>query len=251
MDGDGSDKDSDSLVLSSNHREKREALLKWLEEKLASKGFNVSRDAVVKGSIVKHRFDILAEQEVIPGLRLRLGILVVGDREVDENIVERLIAWREELFIDKIAIVPMKGVKPEALEIASRYGIDLITPDWGIISAMGIEREVAEGIAKTYSYIEPVLDAGRVVELVKKELRHQLFRRPKVELSGLTLVYLPLVVADVKSSRVDEASGEVEILTGRVVVDGIRGFAIRSKNSSIGVDEDIGNIVERSAGDCY
>ncbi|ADM27171.1 hypothetical protein Igag_0325 [Ignisphaera aggregans DSM 17230] len=224
----------------------KDVLLSWIEEELKKKGYTVVRDYVVESSGVKHRFDLLAEQEAIPGLKISIGVIFVNSNQriIDVDVVERYIAWRETLPIDSIVLVTTKNVSPEARELASRYGIDLIVISEDTISKLVMERKGLAKMLEGYYYIKPRIDADYVIKYVEASHKSIFFKKPKVKISNIALVYIPLVVGNIEMSRAGVVAEEIEIVKGKVVVDGIHGYVVTRHNNALAIYEDIGSLVE-------
>jgi len=224
----------------------KELVIVWLENEFKKRGYTVVRDYVVESGGVRHRFDLLAEQEVVPGLRIVVGVVFVnnGSRSsIDADVVERYIAWKELLPLDSVTLVTTGEVAPEAMELAARFGIDIVVVGEDLLSRLRSEIRIPEAL-EGYYHIKPVLDLRRVVEFAEEGSEFLFLRKPKVRASGVSLVYVPLIVGEVEASRSGTAGEEIEIFRGKIVVDGVRGYLISLSGNTIDVNEDVGNLLE-------
>jgi len=221
-------------------------VIAWLENEFRKRGYTVVRDYVVESGGVRHRFDLLAEQEVVPGLRIVVGVVFVnnGSRSsIDADVVERYIAWKELLPLDSVTLVTTGEVTPEALELAARFGIDIVVVGEDLLSRLRSEIRVPEAL-EGYYHVKPVLDLRRVVGFAEEGSEFLFLRKPKARASGVGLVYVPLIVGEVEMSRSGAAGEEIEIFRGKIVVDGVRGHLISLSGNTIDVNEDVGNLLE-------
>jgi len=224
----------------------KELVVAWLENEFRKRGYTVVRDYVVESGGVKHRFDLLAEQEVVPGLRIVVGVVFVnsGSRSsIDADVVERYIAWKELLPLDSVTLVTTGEVTPEAMELAARFGIDIVVIGEDLLSRLRSEIRVPEAL-EGYYHVKPVLDLRRVVEFAEEGSEFLFLRKPKARASGVSLVYVPLIVGEVEMGRSGTAGEEIEIFRGKIVVDGVRGYLISLSGNTIDVNEDVGNLLE-------
>jgi len=226
--------------------EVKELVVAWLENEFRKRGYTVVRDYVVESGGVKHKFDLLAEQEVVPGLRIVVGVVFVnsGSRgSIDVDVVERYIAWKELLPLDSVTLVTTGDVTPEALELAARFGIDIVVVGEELLSKLRSETRAPE-VLEGYYHVKPVLDLRRVVEFAEGGSEFLFLRKPKARASGVSLVYVPLIVGEVEMERSGAAGEEIEIFRGKIVVDGVRGYLISLSGNTIDVNEDVGNLLE-------
>jgi len=231
-----------------SHRagELKELVFAWLGNEFRKRGYTVVRDYVVESGGVKHRFDLLAEQEVVPGLRIVVGVVFVnnGSRgSINADVVERYIAWKELLPLDSVTLVTMGEVTPEAMELAARFGIDIVVVGEDLLSRLRSEIRVPEAL-EGYYHVKHVLDLRRVVEFAEEGSEFLFLRKSKTRASSVGLVYVPLIVGEVEVSRSGAASEEIEIFRGKIVVDGVRGYLISLSGNTIDVNEDVGNLLE-------
>lgn len=222
----------------------KEVLISWIEHILRCKGFTTFRDQIIEGAGIGHKFDLIAEQEVVPNLEIRLGIIVHGTSQVSVDDIEKLIAWREELPIDKVAIVTLGNVDPKALELAMRYGIDIVIPEEGFFSRLSSAVEGGYELSKLCRYVVPKLSIDDVIKYVINRFKHGFFRRVKAELERVALTYLPLIVAHVEVSKAGSISEEIELIEGEVVIDGILGYIVKRENGRLVLYEELGSIIK-------
>jgi len=226
--------------------ELKELVIAWLEDEFRKRGYTVVRDYVVESGGVRHRFDLLAEQEVVPGLKIVVGVVFVNNESrgsIDADVVERYIAWKELLPLDSVTLVTTGEVTPEAMELAARFGIDIVVVDEDLLSKLRSEIRIPEAL-EGYYHVNPVLDLRRVVEFAEEGSEFLFLRKPKARASGVGLVYVPLIVGEVEMERSGVAGEEIEIFRGKIVVDGVRGYLISLSGNTVDVNEDVGNLLE-------
>ncbi len=210
----------------------------WIERILeeAEKKFRVSRRTMVRGNGVEHEFDVVGELEIFPGIDIKLGFLVF-DRVVTLDDVEKFIAWRQELPVDKIIIVALKGAEPDAMGLAEKYGLRIVMPPEEILyEAM---RKTYEDMYRkeisAYLHLEPQIGLKEVLDFVKSSRRFLKRLKPKT----VTLVYLPILRMKVKIPILEVTSSSIEYETGNLLVCGLRGYIVKFEENRIALTLDI------------
>ncbi len=216
-------------------------ILSWIALRLNKMGFEVKRKYIIEGEGgVHHTLDLLASASPIPGLEIRIGF-VVHRGILTVNDVERFIAWRNELPVDKIALITLSDIEPEAYELAKHYGIDIIRP----------VEELKLDLSKVKSYrffveeyFEPKVSVKDAIELMKKAGHSILRRRRKI--TSCALVYLPLIVVEAQISETDPLKTETRLVSTKLVFDGVQGYLVIREGETIGIDEVLGKFSDLS-----
>jgi len=222
-------------------RNMKETVISWLESKLREKGFEVRRDVVVEGEGVRHLLDIIAELRPLPNVTITLGIIIL-DKEVRIEDVEKLMGWKEELPLTKLVIVPLSGIDSYAHTLAVKHGIDIVTLPEDVF------REIGLGKVVTYSllcrHIEPVVSVDRIVDKVYEKIKPSIFRRSKGHVERIALMFIPLIESRVELVKSSVVTGEVEVVEGSAVFDGIHGYIVGSRNNSLDIYKEYGSFVD-------
>jgi len=206
---------SDSKLESSY---KREVVLNWVERILKSKGFNVVKDWVIESDGVSHRFDLFAEYDPIPGLKVLIGFIVAME-PVNVELVEKIIGWITEFKRLKITILALNDVESEAETLASHYGIDIVRIPEEVLKNYRVER-----IEPNIYHVKPKVKIEEVIEEIRDEFKpgsRRVFRK-------ICIVYYPLLVFKVKLPVVNIDLDEASIIESDIVFDGIHGCLITS-----------------------
>ena len=215
-------------------------ILSWITLRLNKMGFEVKRKYIIEGEGgVHHTLDLLALASPIPGLEIRIGFVV--HREIlTINDVERFIAWRNELPVDKIALIVLSDIDPEAYELAKHYGIDIIRP----VEELKLDLSKAKSY-KFFSeeYFKPKINVNDAIELMKKG--HSILRRRR-KISSCALVYLPLIVIEAQISETDPFKTETRLVNTKLVFDGVQGYLVTREGETIGIDEVLGKFSDLS-----
>ncbi len=229
----------------SSHRNGSEYIKTWIISRLKSLGFEVHTNYPITGEgHVSHVFDIIAEFSPLPNTMFRIGFILFKNN-IDIGVIERFIAWKSELPLDKIVIVALGSIEPEAFELAKRYGIDIIRPIEDLNLSEGILKE-----GKLYDeyHIEPVVGLTDALEIFKsKSGKTSILRRNKSRLLYYSLVFAPLVVLDIHLAEKNIVKEEVSIVEEKLVFDGIEGYAVVKEGFSIGIDEVLGKFSDLSS----
>ena len=218
-----------------------EYVISWIAVKLSRMGFEVKRKYIIEGEGgVHHEVDILATLTPIPGLAVRIGF-VVHKGHLTVSDVERYIAWRNELPLDKIALIVLGDIEPDALELAKHYGIDIIRP----VEELKIDLDKVKGY-KLYNeeYIEPRLGLLDAVELLRK-VRYSILRRHR-KVVKCALVYLPIMIIEAQVSEKDPIKDETRLVNIKLAFDGLQGYLIVRDGETIGVEEVLGRFSDIS-----
>ncbi len=226
------------------HRNGYEYVRTWIISRLKSQGFSIHTNYPVLGEgRVSHIFDIVAEFAPIPGALLRIGFILIRDN-INLDTVEKYIAWKSELPLDKIVIVALKEVDSEAFELAKRYGIDIVRPT----EDLNIDKSIwsKERFYEEY-HIEPVIGPEQALKIFyKKTNKSSILRRNKSRITHYTLIFVPLVVLDIHIAEKDIVREEVSVVKGKLVFDGLEGYAVVKEGFSIGLDEVLGKFSDFS-----
>jgi len=207
----------------------REAVLAWIERELRRRGFEVRRDAVVEHEGFRHRVDLLAETTLLGSVRLSIAFLVFEHR-VDVEAIERAIAWKDVLGLDKVVAVAIAGTDGEVAALAHRKGIDLV-----FIPEHIAEKVSAAPIPEAACiHVEPLASLSDALRELEDIARGGILRRGRSRLAQVALLYLPIAMY-----RVEMRSGEGEVVEGVVSIDGYRGYPVyrRGKSLEIGAEE--------------
>lgn len=218
-----------------------EYVTSWIAARLSRMGFEVKRKYIIEGEGgVHHELDILATLSPIPGLMIRIGF-VVHKEVLTVNDVEKYIAWRNELPLDKIALIVIGDIEPDAYELAKHYGIDVIRP----VEELRIDLEKVKGY-KLYreEYIEPRVSAREALELLQRA-RHSILRRHR-KVTACVLVYLPIIVIEAQISEKDPLKTETRLVNVNLAFDGVQGYLIIREGDTIGVEEVLGRFSDLS-----
>lgn len=218
-----------------------EYVISWIAVKLSRMGFEVKRKYIIEGEGgVHHELDILATLTPIPGLVVRIGFVVHKDL-LTVNDVERYIAWRNELPLDKIALIALDDIEPDALELAKHYGIDIIRA----VEELKIDLDKVKGY-KLYSeeYIEPKLSLRDAIELLRKT-KYSILRRHR-KVVKCALVYLPIIIIEAQVSEKDPIKDETKLVNIKLAFDGLQGYLIVRDGETIGVEEVLGRFSDIS-----
>lgn len=218
-----------------------EYVVSWIAVRLSRMGFEVKRKYIIEGEGgVHHEVDILATLTPIPGLVVRIGF-VVHKGLLTVNDVERYIAWGNELPLDKIALIVLGDIEPDALELAKHYGIDIIRA----LEELKIDLDKVKGY-KLYNeeYIEPRLGLQDAVKLLRKAKYSILHRHRKVV--KCALVYLPIIIIEAQVSEKDPIKDEIKLVNIKLAFDGLQGYLIVRDGETIGVEEVLGRFSDIS-----
>ncbi len=231
--------------LNTEHRNGSEYVKTWIISRLKSLGFNVHTNYPIAGEgHVSHVFDIIAEFSPLPNTVIRIGFILLRNN-VDIDVIEKYIAWKSELPLDKIIIVSLGRIEPEAFELAKRYNIDLVRP----IEDLNINRDILrEGKFYDEYHIEPVIGLDEALNILKsKSGKTSILRRNKSKLLYYSLVFIPLVVLRVQLAEKNIVKEEVSIVEEKLVFDGLEGYAVVKEGFSIGIDEVLGKFSDISS----
>ncbi len=235
----------ESLRNTSGHkRDGVEYVKAWIISRLKTRGFNVRVNYPVIGEgHVSHVFDVVAELSPLPNTVFKIGIVLLKD-DIIVDIIEKYIAWRSELPLDKIIIVALGNVESEAFELAKRYNIDIVRPveDLNINGNM-----LREGRFYEEYHVEPIIGLKEALNIFKTRFnKASILRRNKSKLLYYALVYVPLVVLDIDIAEKNLVKEEVSIVERKLIFDGVEGYAIIGEGSSIGIDEILGKFSDLS-----
>ncbi len=234
-----------NLDHSSSHRNGSEYIRTWIASRLKSLGFDVHTNYPIAGEgHISHVFDIIAEFSPLPNTIFRMGFILLKNN-IDIDVIEKYIAWKSELPLDKIIIVALGNIEPEAFELAKRYNIDIIRPVEDLNLNKGILKE-----GKLYDeyHIEPVVGTKDALKIFKsKSSKTSILRRNKSKLLYYSLVFAPLVVLDIHLAEKNIVKEEVSIVEEKLVFDGLEGYAIVKEGFSIGIDEVLGKFSDLSS----
>ncbi|RLG81771.1 MAG: hypothetical protein DRO09_01645 [Thermoprotei archaeon] len=191
---------------------------------------------------VEHVIDLLAEGELIPGIRLRLAFITHPGR-IGVNDIEWYAAKKALLpSIDKFVVIAAKGVDVEALELGSKLGI-------GIIRYPEFERVAPLLVGPANRYFSKVFikPKARCEDVVAKSLKFEkpgIFSKRRCRLDGFTLAFIPLIRVDARFTVEELEGSSVLIEEASLVFDGVRGYCVVRKGDSIGIDEAMGSFTE-------
>ncbi len=226
------------------HRDRYEYVKTWIISRLKSQGFNIHTNYPILGEgRVSHIFDIVAEFTPIPGSLIRIGFILIKDN-IDLDIAEKYIAWKSELPLDKIVIIALGSVDSEAFELAKRYSIDIVRP----IEDLNIDKSIwnREKFYDEY-HIEPVVGLEQALKIFsKKTNKTSILRRSRSRITHYALVFVPLIVLDIHIAEKDIVREEVSVVEGKLVFDGLEGYAVVKEGFSIGLDEILGRFSDFS-----
>ena len=226
------------------HRDGYEYVKTWIISRLKSQGFSIHTNYPILGEgHVSHIFDIVAESTPIPGTLLRVGFILIRNN-IDLDAMEKYIAWKSELPLDKIVIVALGGVDSEAFELAKRYGIDVVRPT----EDLKIDKSIwsKEKFYDEY-HVEPVIGLEQALKIFsKKTNKTSILRRSKSRITHYALIFIPLVVLDTRIVEKDIVREEISVVEGKLVFDGLEGYAVVKEGFSIGIDEVLGKFSDFS-----
>ena len=222
-------------------RNMKENVISWLESKLREKGFEVKRDVVVEGEGVRHLLDIIAELRPLPNVTISLGIIIL-DKKVRIEDVEKLMGWKEELPLTKLVIVPLSGIDGYAHTLAVKHGIDIAVLPENIVKDIGLGKVV--GRAPLCRHVEPVVSVDKIMYKVYEKIKPSIFRRSRGHIERIALMFIPLIESRVELVKSSSVTGEVEVVEGSAVFDGIHGYIVGSRNNSLDVCKEYGSFVD-------
>ncbi len=238
-------RENKNIVRNSNHRNGSKYVKTWIISRLKSIGFDVHTNYPIAGEgHISHVFDIIAEFSPLPNMIFRIGFILLKNN-IDIDVIEKYIAWKSELPLDKIVIVALGSIEPEAFELAKRYNIDIIRPVEDLNLSKGILKE-----GKLYDeyHIEPIVGFRDALEIFKsKSSKTSILRRNKSKLLYYSLVFVPLVVLDIHLAEKNIVKEEVSIVEEKLVFDGLEGYAVVKEGFSIGLDEVLGKFSDLSS----
>ncbi len=220
----------------------KEIVIAWLESKLREKGFEVKRGMVVEGEGIKHVLDLVAEMHPLPSITISIGIIVL-DREARVDDVEKLMGWKEELPLTKFVIVPLGGIDGSAYALALKHGIDVVVLPEDMLKGIELSKIISHEI-KLCRHIEPVVPVDRVVEKLRDRVKPSFFKRSRGHIKKLVLIFVPLIESRIEVAKTDVMTGEVEVLEGKTVFDGLHGYAVRGCNGSVDVYREYGSFTD-------
>ncbi len=220
----------------------KEIVIAWLESKLREKGFEVKRGMVVEGEGIKHTLDLVAEMHPLPNVTISIGIIVL-DREARVDDVEKLMGWKEELPLTKFVIVPLGGIDGSAYALALKHGIDVVVLPEDMLRGIELSKIISHEI-KLCRHIEPVVPVDRIAEELRDKVKPSFFKRTKGHVEKLVLIFVPLIESRVEVAKTDVMTGEVEVLEGKAVFDGLHGYAVRGRNGSIDIHREYGSFTD-------
>ncbi len=218
----------------------RRAVIEWFISELKKKNYDeIHRDYIIEGDGVRHKLDIYAVQHIHSNLKVAIGIVVM-DKDVKVEDIEKYIAWKEELPVDKIAIVALRSVDEQVYKLAPKYGIDIIVPSEELLRSISLP----EHLTGYVRHIEPKIEWNSILSEVREKLRPGLFRKSKWIIEGYTLAYIPVIEARIVVEKRSAVTEELELIEGTLVFDAVEGYLLRVRNGCISVDKDFGSIKE-------
>jgi len=209
---------------------------------LERKGYTTHRHYVVEGvGGIKHVVDVFAEKEPLPRTRVRIAIWIHQGRLTKDN-VETYIARKALLPVDKVIVVVLKDVEPEAYALAHNFDIDVLS----LSEDLKFTPEAVEKGVFRELHIHPSIDYEHALGILKGKIRPGLFRKRICKPEGYARVYLPLVSisAEIPVRRYGEEELTVEETT--LTFDGVEGYAVVPSNGTIGIEESMGSFSEIS-----
>ncbi|HIP56685.1 MAG TPA: hypothetical protein EYH02_01230 [Ignisphaera aggregans] len=219
----------------------KEIVTSWIESKLKEKGFEVKRDVLVEGEGVRHLIDIIAELRPLPNVTITLGVIVL-DKEVKIEDVEKLMGWKEELPLTKLVIVPLRGVDSYAHTLAVKHGIDIAMLPEDVVREIGLGKVFTRSLL--CRHIEPVVSVDKILGKISEKIRPSIFRRSKGYVERIALMFIPLIESRVELVKSSTVTGEVEVVEGSAVFDGIHGYIVSSRDNVIDIRKEYGSFAE-------
>ncbi len=210
----------------------RDAVVSWIESELRKMGFEVSRNAIVEREGFRHRLDVLAQATLLGSVRLRIGFIVF-ERKVDVEALEKAIAWRDVLGLDKIVAVAIAGSEKEVAALALKKGVDLLYVPEHIAEKLEVPSTQA-----LCAHIEPAASLEEARERLASIARGGLFKKSRPSITRVVTMFLPIAMLRVEVQGVEEG----EVVEGVVSVDGVKGFPVRRKGSGIAISVDEGSL---------
>jgi len=220
----------------------KEKVVSWLENTLRVKGFEVKRSVRVEGSGISHAVNLLAEIDPLPDVKLSIGVIVL-DKPLSIDEVEKFIGWKSELPLTKLVLVPLTDIDGVAYTLALKHGIDVVIPSEDFLSSIQATKAVYKEIVAC-KHIEPVIDFDSVYEKIRDKLKSSIFRRTQAKLEKLVLVFIPLTENLIEVAKIDGVGGGVEIVEGKTLFEALAGYSVRSRNGGIDIHEDYGSFAD-------
>lgn len=209
---------------------------------LERKGYTTHRHYVVEGvGGIKHVVDVFAEKEPLPRTRVRIAIWIHQGRLTKDN-VETYIARKALLPVDKVIVVVLKDVEPEAYALAHNFDIDVLSLSEDLkFTPEAVERGVFREL-----HIHPSIDYEHALGILKDKIRPGLFRKRICKPEGYARVYLPLVSISVEIPVRRYGEEELTVEETTLTFDGVEGYAVVPSNGTIGIEESMGSFSEIS-----
>lgn len=213
----------------------RDVVIAWVSSELRKKGFDVRRNALIECGGFSHRFDVLAETTVLENVRIRVGVVLL-DKRVGVDDVEKAIAWRDVLGVDKVIFVALDGVEEGVAPLAMRRGIAVVTVPENLLRSGTASGPELVGRAP-WLHIEPVADLGTVVGIVERIARGGFVRRHGVSVASIALLFVPVIEV-----RIEVGAGSGKVVEGVVTVEGVKGYFVKPRNRGVEIDVDSGSL---------
>ncbi|MET1160641.1 MAG: hypothetical protein ABWW65_06745, partial [Thermoprotei archaeon] len=211
----------------------------WLKRELVKQGYRVSQNVLLDSEGIKHKFDLIAEKEILPGIKIRLGFILVSDK-VNVELVEKLLGWFDEYRSLKIIIIALDNVDPQAHLLATRYGIDILKPPYEVFAKTPTYEETHEKVL----FIKPIVDVNYIIKFVKDKTKPSLLRPTKCVLEKLALVFYPLIKLSIELPISEEIRGSAEVIEGDLLIDGVNGFFAKINAYGLRIIRDYKSILE-------
>lgn len=216
----------------------KDAISSWIEAEIKRRGLSVKRNVTVEGRGIEYQFDLIGEINILPGASVNIGFIIF-DKDIGIDDVAKIIGLKEALPIEKIVVVAVGSISSEAYELALSHGISVVVlqKDTTKMIEYQLQQYLLSGM---YRYIEPIVAVEEIVKKLYDRVRHSIFRKPRCRIEKLVLVYVPLIEYRIEIPHRDTSSGEVEVLEGKAVFDGVRGYAVYKRNNGMSIDVEQG-----------
>jgi len=223
------DRDLDNIV----------AVIAWMLER---EGYNTRRHYVIEGAAgIKHVVDILAEKEPLPRAHVRIAIWVhKGKLTVDS--IEAYIARKTLLPVDKVVVIVLGDIEPDAYSLARSFDIDVLnfSKDLAMLKEMrrrGVFREL---------FVQPMVEEQEAVKILRSKVKPGFFRRRVCRPEGYAAVYIPLVVIELEMPIRRYGEEEITLEEVALAFDGVAGYVLVASNGSIDIEESMGSFSDIS-----
>jgi len=223
--------------LSSSKPSLRELVISWVGSELRKRGFDVRKNATIECGGVSHRFDVLAETTILENVRIRVGVVLL-DKRLSVEDVEKAIAWRDVLGVDKVIFVALEGVENGAAALAMRRGVSVVmVPENLLKPEPASQRDMLS--QAPWLHVEPLSNVGEAVELLERIARGGFVRRHGVSIASVALLFIPVIELQIE---VGAEGGEV--VEGVVTIEGLRGYFFKPRNRGVEIDVESGTVAE-------